>query len=99
MTVDRSQVGYLLDVSATGAKLDGGGDLALGQDIWLKSGNVDVLAHVVWSGPASCGVQFDTPLSDDDIVQLTRLPQGALFASLTTEEKLGAADWANGLVR
>jgi hypothetical protein len=99
MTVDRSQVGYLLDVSATGAKLDGGGRLFVGQDIWLKSGQVDVLAQVVWSSPESCGVHFDTPLNDDEIKQLTQLPQGALFASLSVEEKLGAADWMNGLVR
>lgn len=99
MTVDRSQVGYLLDVSATGAKLDGGGGLSIGQDIWLKTGNIDVLAQVVWSGRSICGVQFDTPLTDDEIKQLSQVPQGALFASLSTEEKLGAADWANGLVR
>jgi hypothetical protein len=99
MTRDRSQVGYLLDVSATGAKLDGGGGLSVGQNIWLKSGNVDVLAEVVWSRPDICGVHFDKPLSEDEIKQLTQVPQGALFASLSTEEKLGAADWVNGLIR
>ena len=99
MTVERSQVGYLLDVSATGAKLDGGGGLCVGQSIWLKSGDIDVLADVVWSGPNICGVQFDTPLSDDEMKQLSQVPQGALFASLSTEEKLGAADWMNGLIR
>ena len=99
MTVDRSQVGYLLDISATGAKLDGGGGLSVGQSIWLKSGNIDVLAQVVWSRPDICGVQFDTPLSDDEIEQLSQVPEGALFASLSAEEKLGAADWMNGLVR
>jgi len=99
MTLDRSQVGYLLDVSATGAKLDGGGGLSVGQDIWLKSGNVDVLAQVVWSSSNMCGVHFDTPLNEDEINQLTQVPQGTLFASLSPEEKLGAADWTNGLIR
>ena len=99
ITLDRSQVGYLLDVSSTGAKLDGGGGLSVGQNIWLKSGHIDVLASVVWSGPNICGVQFDTPLSDEEIEELSQVPQGALFASLSTEEKLGAADWSNGLVR
>ena len=99
MTIDRSQVGYLLDVSATGAKLDGGGGLSVGQNIWLKTGNIDVLAHVVWSGPTICGVRFDTPLRDYEIEQLTQVPQGALFASLSLEEKLGASDWMNGLIR
>ena len=99
MTVDRSQVGYLLDVSATGAKLDGGGDLMIGQDIWLKTGTIDVLAHVVWSGRNICGVHFDTPLTDDEMKQVSQVPQGAMFARLSLEEKLGAADWMNGLIR
>ena len=99
MTLERSQVGYLLDVSATGAKLDGGGNLSIGQNIWLKAGQIDVLAHVVWREPKICGVHFDTPLRDDQIEQLTQVPQGALFASLSMEEKLGAADWVNGLSR
>ena len=99
MTVDRSQVGYLLDVSPTGAKLDGGGDLSIGQDIWLRSGGIDVLASVVWTGSNICGVHFDTPLSEYQIRQLTQVPEGALFASLSTEERLGAADWMNGLIR
>jgi hypothetical protein len=99
MTVDRSQVGYLLDVSATGAKLDGGGDLSIGQDIWLKTGDIDVLAHVVWSGRNICGVHFDTPLSEEEITQVSQVPQGAMFARLSLEEKLGAADWMNGLIR
>jgi hypothetical protein len=99
MTVDRSEVGYLLDVSATGAKLDGGGGLSIGQAIWLRTGNIDVLAQVVWSGPGTCGIKFDTPLSEDEMNELSQIPQGALFASLTTEEKLGAADWMNGMIR
>ena len=98
MTVDRSYVGYLLDVSATGAKLDGGNGLSIGQTIWLKSGNINILAEVVWSGPI-CGVKFDAPLSAVEIKQLSQVPQGALFTSLSTEEKLGAADWMNGLTR
>ncbi len=99
MTMDRSQVGYLIDVSATGAKLDGGGGLSIGQSIWLKTGEIDVLAEVVWSEPDACGVHFDKQLSDDQLKQLTQMPQGAMFARLTPEEKLGAADWLNGLIR
>jgi hypothetical protein len=99
MTVDRSQVGYLLDVSATGAKLDGGRDLTVGQDIWLRTAGIDLLAQVVWTGPGVCGVTFDTPLSDETVYQLTRVPQGALFARLSLEEKLGAADYMNGFIR
>lgn len=99
MTLDRSQVGYLLDVSATGAKLDGGCSLSIGQNIWLKSGNIDVLAHVVWSDLDTCGVHFDRTLRDDEINQLTQVPQGAMFARLSLEEKLGAADWMNNRIR
>ena len=98
MTLDRSKVGYLVDVSATGAKLGGGGGLAIGQNVWLKSGNLDVLAHVVWSDLDTCGVHFDTPLSDDEINHLNQVPQGALFARLSLEEKLGAADWMNNRI-
>lgn len=79
--------------------MDGGGGLTLGQNIGLKSGKIDVLAHVVWSGRNMCGVHFDTPLTEDEVKQLTQVPQGTLFASLTLEEKLGAADWMNGPVR
>lgn len=99
LTRDQSQVGYLLDVSATGARLDGAGNLSVGQDIWLKTEKIDVLAQVVWSAPDMCGVHFDTPLNDLQIKQLTQVPQGAMFARLSPEEKLGAADWMNGLIR
>ena len=98
LTLGRSQIGYLLDVSATGARLDGGGDLSIGQDILLRVGAVETLAQVVWSGPDQCGIRFDVPLSDEELEPLTRVPQGALFARLSPEEKLGAEDWQNGLV-
>ena len=99
MTLDRSQVGYLLDVSTTGAKLDGAGDLSIGQDIWLRVGKIDILATVVWTGPNNCGVHFDTPLDDTTVALLAQVPQGAMYARLSPEEKLGAADWLNGLIR
>ena len=99
MTREQSRVGYLLDVSSTGAKLDGSGNLSVGQDIWLKLGIIETLATVVWSKANCCGVRFDVPLSDVDVRHLAQAPQGAMFARLSQEEKLGAADWLNGLIR
>jgi hypothetical protein len=99
MTVGGSQTGYLIDVSATGAKLDGAGDLSVEQDVWLKIGKIDILATVVWSEPNCCGVHFNAPLDKDEVAQLSEVPQGAMYARLSPEEKLGAADWLNGLIR
>jgi hypothetical protein len=98
LATDRSRVGYLLDVSTTGAKLDGGGDLSVGQDIWLKLGKTDIFATVVWTKPDCCGVHFDAPLDDEDVEELSQTQRGAMYARLTPEEKLGAEDWLNGLI-
>ena len=99
MTLTGSQTAYLVDISATGAKLNGAGVLSVGQDIWLKAGKIDVLATVAWSEPNSCGIQFDAALDPDEVEQLSEVPQGAMYARLSPEEKLGAADWMNGLIR
>ena len=99
MTREESKVGYLLDVSSTGGRLDGSGNLSVGQDIWLRLGGIEALATVVWSKPNSCGVRFDNPLRDDEVKQLAEVPQGAMFARLSPDEKLGAADFLNGLIR
>jgi hypothetical protein len=87
-----------MDVSANGAKLDGGGDLSVGQDIWLKLGKMDIFATVVWTRANCCGVHFDAPLHDIDVQQLSQMPQGAMYAKLTPDEKLGAENWLNGLI-
>jgi hypothetical protein len=88
----------LLEVSKTGARLSGV-SLDPGKEVIIRSGTVDVFATVVWSEDEYCGVQFDEPLSAKDFVTLRALSAAANQSQLSPEERLGAADWLNGLAR
>lgn len=89
----------LIDISQTGAKLEGEGVPAKGETIMLKVGPVDALATVVWAGAKSCGITFDRPIAADAVDYLNGEGGAAARAGLTIEEKQAHDDWANGLTR
>lgn len=96
LTLERSYSATVIDVSATGAQLRACGDVAVGQDLWVKVGIIDTLATVAWEKEGLCGVTFDTPLQKEDLDHLRREAKNTLVTWLTSEERAAAAGWLYG---
>jgi PilZ domain-containing protein len=89
----------LLDVSCTGARLEGADLPALGKDIILRCGAIDTLGTVVWHVGGRCGVQFDEPIGRRELVVLRDVAEAAERSGMTPDELQASADWSNGLAR
>jgi hypothetical protein len=89
----------LLDVSHSGARLEGPDLPAAGRDVILRCGEVDTFGMVIWTVPGRCGVQFDDPISTPELIALREVAVAAEQAGMTPEELQAAADWMNGLAR
>ena len=89
----------LLDVSRTGARLEGAALPEVGKDIILRCEAIDTLGTVVWAICGRCGVQFDEPIGGQDLVALREIAVAAERSGITPEERQATEDWLNGLAR
>lgn len=89
----------LLDVSRTGARVEGRGLPEVGRDIVLKCGGVEAFGSVAWSASGRCGLHFEEPIGGRDLVALRALAADTDESEMTFAEREAAADWANGLAR
>jgi hypothetical protein len=96
LTLERSYCATVVDVSATGARLRSCGQVAIGQDLWVKVGIIDTLATVAWEEDGLCGVTFDEPLDAEDLDHLRHEAKNTLVTWLTPEEKIAAVAWLYG---
>lgn len=97
--LESSGLAVLMDVSSTGAKLRGASLPAVGKDVLVRVGVVDVLASVAWSRGNQIGVAFDAPLSPYEMFELRAERSCTPFAELTPEQRVAASDWMTGLAR
>jgi hypothetical protein len=58
------------DVCSTGARLQGRGLPADGEQLLVKVGATDTMASVAWSGREECGITFDPPLDATGVQRL-----------------------------
>ena len=89
----------VLDVSRTGARLESDRLPAVGKEIILRCGGIDTFGTIVWAASGRCGMQFDEPISVQDLKTLRGLYAAIQRSPLTPEERQAAADWASGLAR
>jgi hypothetical protein len=89
----------LLDVSRTGARLQGADLPEPGKDILIKCVGIEAFGTVAWAVRNRCGIHFDEPLGGRDLVALRHIASSAERSEMTLEERQAAADWANGLAR
>ena len=89
----------LLDVSRTGASLEGPRLPEVGKDIILRCGGIDTFGTIAWADSGRCGIQFDEPISIKDLVALRALSEAARRSKFDPDEVQAAADWASGLAR
>lgn len=70
ISIEQSRVAVLADISATGCRLKGYSLPGVGRDVLLKSANIELFGRIVWKGDAQRGVQFDQPLSEQELEDL-----------------------------
>ena len=99
LTMQCSRPVILVDVSKTGCQLRVNEPLKLGMEVWLKIPPADIFGTVVWCEGDHCGVEFDVPFADEDVVKLQARGKVVLIPRLTPEEQLAAADWQTGMAR
>jgi hypothetical protein len=87
----------VLDVSLTGARIEGFRLPQVGRDIILRCGEIDTFGTIVWAASGRCGVQFDEQISVQDLMTLRALARET--SEWTAEEQAAAADWLSGLAR
>lgn len=89
----------VLDVSRTGARLEGENLPNVGKDVILRCGSLDTFGTVAWTSSGRCGLQFDEPIAPSDLVTLRGLYAATKDSPFTPEEREAADDWLNGLAR
>ena len=66
----------LRDLSATGALAEGNRLPPVGKDVILTRGSLEAFARVVWTDGARCGLEFDEPIPDRELLtHLNYLPE------------------------
>jgi hypothetical protein len=88
----------LIDVSRTGARLEGSRLPELGKDVLLKCAGIEAFGSVAWEEAGRCGIRFDEPIGLSDLMALRAVAAESGPGSLSPERE-AAADWANGLAR
>jgi len=89
----------LLEVSLTGARIEGTDLPAAGKEVILVCGSVDTFGKIAWAASNRRGVQFDEPISTRELMALRDASVSVERAGVTPEELEAIADWTNGLAR
>ena len=96
-TVTLSRSAVLLDVSRTGARLEGFDLPALGEELFVCVDTVRAFGCVRWASGDQIGVVFDEPLEADELALLhQRVTSGA---RLPLEVKEALDLWTTGMAR
>lgn len=72
MSIEKSRSVLVADLSAGGAMLHGRDLPQEGSEVLVAVGSEDSFATIIWRGEDACGIEFDRPLGEDQIVRLKR---------------------------
>jgi hypothetical protein len=89
----------LLDVSRTGARMSMPERMYRGQQVWLKSPNMQLFGFVCWVRGDSCGIRFDEPLRDWELSQIQLQGQLLVVRGRSLNDRFYALDWQSSLTR
>jgi hypothetical protein len=98
-TIDNYHIATVVDLSSTGARIQGDRLPPAGLPISIKLDCVRAFGVVAWCRDGQCGVAFDDPLSKFELERLRREVKLASLAWRSVDEKLASEDWASGLAR
>ncbi len=103
-TSSRSYRVLLRSLSETGAMVEGCDLPRRGRTVWLKRGEIDALATVVWATATRCGLHFDERLSRAEVVEAAAAGPERLAASSRIypsagdpSDRISAEDWSRSL--
>ena len=97
VTVGGSRCHDLVDLSASGARLEGEALPRLGHEVIVTIEQVRAYGRVVWSEYGQCGIEFDEAIPAAAVQALQRLVAKA--AGVRREFNAAMDDWATGMVR
>lgn len=98
-TLDGNKRISLLEVSLSGARLEGAALPQVGKNAVLMCGAVEAFGTIVWAAGNRCGMQFDEPIGLSELVALRRAAVAVEDSGITPEEIQAVADWECGLAR
>lgn len=87
----------LVDLSATGARLEGGNLPAKDRELFFTAGGLQTVATVKWCRQMECGIQFYEPLQQAEVARLRK--EVANAAGLPPEMRAALDDWVAGFAR
>jgi hypothetical protein len=108
ITTTRELAVKLRTLSPTGATIEGFSLPVQGTDVILKRGLLEAFATVTWAEGRRCAIEFETALSDDDVLAQIRQPRTAPGAQdpvdqrrpgfhvvdMNDDDRRTAAEWA-----
>jgi hypothetical protein len=83
------------NVSCTGAMVEGEGLPPPGRDVVLHMEDLELFCSVVWTDDGHCGLHFDEPLTQPQVLELHRITPEAVHSA----ELRAAAEWYNAQTR
>lgn len=89
----------LLDVSRDGARMTMPEPMYRGQQVWLKTDNVQIFGFVCWVRGETCGIRFDEPLKDWHLSQLQLQGQVLVARGRSLDDRFAALTWQSSLIR
>lgn len=96
-TVSASYTAQLVDLSATGARLRCSDLPTIGLDLFLNVGRIKTFCTVRWVRGGDCGVQFDEPLLQEDVIAVRREVAAGMGLDPVLRDALD--DWVLGIAR
>lgn len=96
-TLTKTFQAVLVDLSATGARLQGGDLPVQNQDLYFSAGRLRTVATVQWRRKTECGIRFCEPLLQAEVVSLRS--EVADAAGLPPQMRAALEDWVAGFAR
>lgn len=94
-TLHGNQAAELTSLSCTGAAVSLESVPKLGADLVLRCGSLEAFCNVVWVKPGRCGLHFDEPISEADVLS-ARHTSDHLPASQQAQRLAAAKAWVDG---
>ena len=94
-TLQGTQAAELTSLSCTGAAISLQNVPKLSADLVLKCGSLEAFCNVVWVKPGRCGLQFDEPITETEVLS-ARQTSDHLPASQHAQRMAAAKAWVEG---
>ena len=94
-TLSGNQAAELTSLSCTGAAISVESAPKLNTGLVLRCGSLEVFCNVVWVKPGRCGLQFEEPICDSEVLSARRTSDH-FPASQQAQRMAAAKAWVEG---